>query len=146
MIRQANKFDKKEVIEMMLKGRKEVDINIINDMDNQEWWEQIFDSILAGRGFILLAEGKGLIMGVKTPSLWCGKTILLCSLAWYVQPEFRHTSIGHKLFSSFMKVGKELKQAGTISQIVVGKMHNSPTLNYDRRGFIKMEETWISSL
>ena len=115
-------------------------------MDNPEWWGKIFDSLIAGRGIIFIEEGKGLIMGMSIPSIWCNNTWVFHELAWYVKPEFRKTTVGYRLFKTFLDHGNKLKEEGKVHQIVMGKAHNSPTINYERYGFRKMEETWISSL
>lgn len=146
MIRQANRFDKIEVINTMRLFKQESEIPFFQNMDNPEWWGKIFDSLIAGRGVIFIEEGKGLIMGMSIPSIWCDKTWVFHELAWYVKPEFRKTTVGYRLFKTFLDHGNKLKAEGKVHQIVMGKAHNSPTINYERYGFRKMEETWISSL
>jgi len=145
VIRKANKFDKTEVIDMMRLFKQESEIPLFQNMDNPEWWGKIFDSLIAGRGVIFIEEGKGLIMGMSIPSIWCDKTWVLHELAWYVKPEFRKATVGYRLFKAFLDHGNILKEDGRVQQIVMGKAHNSPTIKYERYGFRKMEETWISS-
>ncbi len=146
MIRKSNKFDKEEVIGLMKMFKSESDIISLQKLDNEDLWSRMFDSMNAGAGIIFLEEGKGLIMGMVVPSIWCDKTFSLHELAWYVKPEYRDTSIGYRLFKAFINYGEQLKLAGRISSLVMGIMHNSPNINYGKYGFEKMEETWIKEL
>ena len=146
MIRKSNKFDKTEVIELMGMFKNESDIPSLQKLNNPDWWGQMFDSINAGRGVIFLEPGKGLIMGMTVPSLWCNKTFGLHELAWYVKPEYRKSTVGYRLFKEFVSYGNQLKDEGRITFFIMGKLHNSPNLNYEKYGFEKMDETWIKEL
>ena len=146
MIRKSNKFDKEEVIGLMKMFKSESDIISLQKLDNEDLWSRMFDSMNVGAGIIFLEEGKGLIMGMVVPSIWCDKTFSLHELAWYVKPEYRDTSIGYRLFKTFTNYGEQLKLDGRISSLIMGIMKNSPNLNYSKYGFEKMEETWIKEL
>lgn len=143
MIRLANKHDTTEIIEMMQAFRKESQINQFKDLDNEEYWHELLASIFAGRGFVYIEEGKGLIIGLIVPSLWCNKTYALHELAWYVKPEQRNTTIGARLFHLFMGEAKKMKQEGRIKYFVMSKLSNSPDIKYDKYGFTKLDENWI---
>ena len=142
-MREATKYDKKEIIEMMKCFRQESGITEFQDLDNEEYWNRLLDSMLAGMGVIYIEEKVGLIMGVITPSVWCDKTLCLHEIAWYVYPEYRNTSSGYRLFKAFVNKGKELKEAGRIKFFVMGKMVTSPDIKYAKFGFRKIDETWI---
>ena len=143
MIRKANKHDREQVIEMMLAFRKESGIAPYSDIDNIDYWHQLLDAIFAGVGMIFIEEGKGLIMGIVTPTIWCDKTFALQELAWYVKPEHRGSTVGYRLFKTFLDYGKDLKEEGRIKFFVMSKLNTSPTLKYERFGFSKMDENWI---
>lgn len=143
MIRQANKFDRAEVIEMMQAFRKDSGIKQYKDLDNTEYWETLFAQLLAGHGVIFLDEGKGLIMGLITPTIWCNKTFALQELAWYVKPEHRGSTTGYRLFKTFIDHAKKLKSEGRIDFFTMSKLSTSPDLNYSKFGFSKMDENWI---
>lgn len=143
MIRLANKHDTTEIIEMMQAFRKESQIVQFKDLDNQEYWHELLAGIFAGRGFIYIEEGKGLIIGLIVPSLWCNKTYALHELAWYVKPEQRNTTIGARLFHSFINEAKKLKEQDRIKYFVMSKLSSSPDIKYDKYGFTKLDENWI---
>lgn len=146
MIRQANKFDRKECIEMMCLFKEESCTPLVKKLDNLEWWNELFDQIISGRGVIFIEEGKGLIMGIVSPIVWCNKTYGLHELAWYVKPEFRQSTIGHRLYKSFTTYANKIKAEGRISFLAMGKKPSSPNLKYEKYGFLKTDEMWIKEL
>lgn len=143
MIRQANKYDKTEIIEMMKLFRSEADIEQYRHLDNIVYWNKLLDNILAGQGVIFLEEGKGLIMALITHTAWCDRTFQMYELAWYVKPEYRNTTIGYRLLKEYIDYGKQLKEQGRIKLFTIAKMVTSPNIKYDKFGFNKLDETWI---
>lgn len=143
MIRQANKYDKTQIIEMMQLFRKESKIEQYKDLDNIEYWNKLLDSILAGQGIIYIEDNVGLILGIVLPTIWCNKTLVMHELAWYVKPEYRNTSVGYRLLKAYIDYGKQLKQEGRIKMFTITKMVTSPDIKYDRFGFSKLDENWI---
>ena len=95
MIRQATKYDKTQIIEMMQLFRAESHIEQYKDLDNVDYWNRLLDTILAGQGIIYIEDGVGLIMAIILPTIWCDKTLYMQELAWYVKPEHRNTTIGY---------------------------------------------------
>lgn len=143
MIRQANKYDKIEIIEMMQEFRKESAIPQFKNLHNPEYWDQMLAHIFAGQGVIFLAEGKGLLMALMTPSLWCNKHFVLNELAWWVKPEFRGGIVGYKLLKTYIKFGEELKKENKILFYTLSKLSISPAIDYSKLGFVKLDENWI---
>ena len=143
MIRQATKYDKTQVIQMMQLFRAESKIEQYKDLDNVEYWNRLLDSILSGQGVIYIEEDVGLIMGVVMPTIWCDKTLVLNELAWYVKPEHRNTTVGYRLLKAYVEYGKELKRSGRIKMFTIAKMVTSPDIKYGRFGFSKLDEIWI---
>lgn len=143
MIRHANKFDKPAIIEMMLAFCAESGIEQYQKIDNQPYWNRLLDSIFAGVGVIFIEEGKGLLMAIVTPTIWCDKTFQMQELAWYVKPEYRNTTIGHRLLSAYIEHGKKLKAEGRIQMFAIGKMPTSPDVKYEKFGFKKLDENWM---
>lgn len=143
MIRQATKYDKPQIIEMMKLFRAESKIEQYQNLDNIPYWNTLLVMILAGRGVIYLDDGKGLIMGLITPTIWCDKTYALHELAWYVKPEHRNTILGYKLLKAYIEFGKKAKADKRIALFTVTKMVTSPDIDYGRFGFSKLDENWI---
>lgn len=143
VIRQANKFDKQDIINLMIEFKNESDIEVLREVNNPEYWHRLLDTIIAGAGIIYVEQGKGLIMGIISPSIWCDKTLQLYELAFYVKPEFRNASIGYRLIKEYVNYGNELKQSGRIKYFTIAKMVTSPNIKYDKFGFKKLDENWI---
>lgn len=142
MIRQATRYDKSQIIEMMKLFRDESKIKNHSQMNDEVYIGKLLDSILAGKGIIYIKDNAGFIMAIINPSIWDGKSLLMQELAWYVKPEFRNTSIGYRLLKSYIDYGKKLKEEGRISLFYVSKMVTSPNIKYEKFGFSKLEESW----
>ena len=143
MIREANRHDKTQIIEMMQKFRIESGIKQYADLDNLPYWNSLLDQIFAGRGIIYIEDGVGLIMGVILPTIWCDKTFILCELAWWVAPGHRGKMTGYRLLRRYIEWGTLQKEAGRIAMFSLSKLPGTPDLDYSRLGFTKMDETWI---
>jgi GNAT superfamily N-acetyltransferase len=143
MIRQATKYDKIDVIEMLKMFRDEAEVDYVKQLTDETYINKVLDNIIAGQGVIFLEQGKGLIMAVITHTAWCDRTLQMYELAWYVKPEYRNTTIGYRLLKEYIDYGKQLKEQGRIKLFSIAKMVSSPNIKYDKFGFKKLDETWI---
>lgn len=143
MIRQATRQDKTQIIELMKLFRAESNIKQYQNLDNEQYWHKLLDTILAGAGVIYIEDGVGLIMAIITPTIWCDKTLYMQELAWYVKPAQRNTSVGYRLLKKYIEYGNKLKQEGRISMFAIAKMVTSPNIKYEKFGFKKLDENWI---
>jgi hypothetical protein len=143
MIRQATRYDKTQIIAMMKLFRDESNFFELKEIDNEPYWNQLLDNIFAGQGIIFLDEDKGLIMGLVMPTIWCNKTYAMHELAWYVKPEQRNTTIGYRLFITYLNYAQKLKKEGRIKYFTITKLDVSPNLKYEKYGFRKKDENWI---
>lgn len=110
---------------------------------NQPYFETLLDNIFAGQGAIFIEDNKGLLLAYIAPTIWNDKVFAMHELAWYVKPEHRNTTIGYRLFVSYINYGKVLKEQGRISYFTMTKLDNSPDLKYEKYGFRKKDENWI---
>lgn len=143
MIRQATKHDKKQIIDLMKLFRKESGIKQYENLNNEDYWNRMLDTILAGAGVVFIEDEVGLIMAIITPTIWCDKTLYMQELAWYVKPEKRNTSIGYRLLKKYIEYGNKLKQDGRIAMFAIAKMPTSPNIKYEKFGFTKLDENWM---
>ena len=141
MIRLATKYDRKEIIEILLEFQKHV-IDVPK-VKNENHINTLLDNIFAGQGAIFYKEGQGLLMSVVFPSVWCDKTLILHELAWYVKPEFRNTSTGYRLLKAYTDFGNKLKEEGRIDMFTICKMVNSPDVKFGKFGFAKHNDVWL---
>lgn len=128
---------------MMKLFRAEAAIPQFENLDNEPYWNKLLDSILAGAGVVFIDEGKGLLMALISHTAWCDKTFQMYELAWYVKPEYRHTSVGYRLLKSYIEYGRKLKEDGRITMFTIAKMVSSPDIKYEKFGFSKLDENWI---
>lgn len=141
MIREANKFDKEIIIEMLKCFRDEV--KLFEHANNEKYINVLLDNILVGGGVIYLDEQKGMIVGIITPSIWDNNDLILNELAWYVKPQYRHTTVGYRLLKKYLDKAKDFKESNRIKYYTMGKLPSSPSLKYEKYGFKKMDENWI---
>jgi GNAT superfamily N-acetyltransferase len=109
-MRIANKFDKTEIIQMLRMFRSESNIEQYKNLDNENYINYLLDQILGGLGVIYIEEGKGIIIGLIAPVIWCNKHYALHELAWYVKPEYRNTTVAYRLVKAYIEFGKQLKK------------------------------------
>lgn len=143
MIRQATKYDKTQIIEMMRLFRDETNIEQFQDFNNEPYINRLLDNILAGMGVIFIKDGKGFIMALISHTAWCDKTFQMYELAWYVRPEHRGGTVGYRLLKTYVDHGNQLKAQGRIKIFTIGKMITSPNIKYEKFGFSKLDENWI---
>ena len=142
MIRQANRYDKTWIIEMIQQFGRESGVKHLNNLQ-ADYLDALLNSLFAGLGVVLVEENKGLIIGVINNSIWDKEYRMLHEIAWYVKPEFRNTPIGYRLLKEYIKQGDELKAAGRVSATIMGRLVTSPDIKYNKFGFTKLEESWI---
>jgi predicted GNAT family acetyltransferase len=143
MIRIANKFDKPEIIEMLRMFRSESNIEQYRNLDNEDYINNLLDQILGGLGIIYIEQGKGMIIGLIAPVIWCNKHYALHELAWYVKPEYRNTSIAYRLVKAYIEFGNQLKENKRVILFTLSKLPDTPSLNYEKLGFKKIDENWM---
>lgn len=143
MIRQATKYDKIQLQEMVRMFRDESPIQQYKDIDNPEYFNSLVDSIIAGRGVIFIEDNVGFIMGLISPVIWCDKTLAMYELAWYVKPQYRMGIVGVRLLKAYLDYAKQLKDEGRIKLFTITKMVSSPDFDYSKLGFKKIEENWM---
>lgn len=142
MIRQANKYDKTQVIEMMKEFYLQTDFDTKIDLDNNDYQEQLFNQIVVGRGVIFIEENIGLLVAIINASIFDPKTLTMNCLAWAVKPEHRNKSVGHDLIKAYIDYAEQLKDQGRIKYYTIGKTPKTPNINYEKLGFRKTDETW----
>lgn len=143
MIRQANKYDKTELIDFMRQYRNESEIPAYKDLENVEYINNLIDSILAGKGVSYIAPNKGMIIGLIAPVIWSDKIFALHELVWWVKPEYRNGMTGYRLLKAYLNDANKLKQENRIKFFTLSKLPSTPNLDYAKLGFRKSDENWV---
>lgn len=146
MIRQATKYDIPKIAEMMREYANEAPVETLKDLVNQneQYFSQLIYELISGRGFVLVDnELNGMLIALITQNIWCPKVVELKELAWWVKPEYRKGTLGGKLWLEFNKISEELLDNGRINIVCSTVMVNSPDINYEKRGYKKLETTYF---
>jgi len=146
-IREINRFDYDAICELMIQFARESNIKTY-DKDTYDY--DYAKNILlrcekTGVSLVAENEGKivGMILSMRVQEVWMPEIIRLRELAWWVLPEWRHTTVGARLFSEYRKRSQELKDSGKISGYTISKLYNSPDFDYESRGFRFIESTYM---
>ena len=146
-IRDASPFDIPAILDMLRNYREKTPLPFLSEADNADYITKILNELMAGRGLVLVAETDklfGMLIAGISPSLWSPKHLLLTEMAYWVEPEFRGSSAGYRLLAEYQRRGADLKAQGRVCNFIISKMVNSPDLQYDKFGFKKLEEFWVS--
>lgn len=70
--------------------------------------EEITNNILDNKDIICIQkEGKGVILGIVYPLFYNPSVLIAQELGWWVEPEYRNTTIGIKLLKEFEAEAKK---------------------------------------
>lgn len=98
-------------------------------------------------GVCLVSEDQGQITGtilsMRVQDIWVPDVIRLRELAWWVQPEYRSTTTGARLFSEYRRQAQEMLDNKKITGYTITKLSTSPDFDYERRGFKFIEATYM---
>jgi N-acetylglutamate synthase-like GNAT family acetyltransferase len=148
-IRQANKFDLPNVLDMLRNFRSNTPIEMMRECNNEEYISKLFHHIILGGGVALIAEDKntaGMIIGVKDQNIWDPNLKVLRELVYWVEPQYRGSSAGYKLLLQYNKLAQELVNENKINMYTMTKMVNSPDLDFTKFGYKKTEEVWVAGV
>lgn len=84
---------------------------------------------------------KGFIAGFTTPFIY-GSILQASELAWWVEPEYRNSSIGDNLLSSFEQWATD---AGA-SIVCMSSLNDKLDMYYEKNGYKFYEKTYMKQL
>jgi len=146
-IRNASAFDIPIILEMLKAYRAETPLNFFNKADDAKYVTELLTELMAGKGLVLLAVDDlticGMLIAGIAPSIWSPKHLLMKEFAYWVNKEYRFSSAGLRLLSTYKAYGEALIAEGRIEHFLISKMSNSPDLKFDKYGFQKLEEFWV---
>jgi N-acetylglutamate synthase-like GNAT family acetyltransferase len=143
MIRQANRYDKTQIINLIRDCYLEMQFETKVSLDNEQYWNQLLDQVFAGRGVIFIKDNVGLVFAMFNSTIWCPKTLVLHCLAWVVKPEYRNKTIAYRLLKTYTDYADKLKDEGRIQYYTLNKTTKTPNMNYQKLGFRKADEVWV---
>ena len=146
MIRRLQRADYPSVYELLLEFSLSTGTDHTQRNYDYEYIRQLLlRSEISGESFVaeINAEIQGTILSVCVPDLWQPRALWLREIAWYVRPNYRHTSIGARLFKEYKKAAEKRKELGQIQGFTISKLANSPDFKYEKQGFRFVESTYM---
>lgn len=145
MIRQATRFDKPMIFQMLRNYRDSGSISIVEDLDNEPYIDSLMTHILAGAGQALVAEKNneviGMLLAIKSPYIWDNDYFTINELAFWVEPEHRGGTAGYRLLKEYVDTCRTLKDEGKILSFTISRRAGTK-LDYTKFGFEPVDETW----
>jgi N-acetylglutamate synthase-like GNAT family acetyltransferase len=138
MIRLATRYDIPRLLEIVEAYAYENPIKVLGRTQNHDpvYVEQLLFNIILGKGFIYIDKGlRGAIIAVKQQNVWCPKVKELHELLWWVEPEYRNSTIGGRLWKAFDRTGTEMLNSGDVDLIMTSVSSHGPLIDYTKRGY-----------
>jgi L-amino acid N-acyltransferase YncA len=117
-----------------------------NPQYNVNHINKTFDYLRIG-GIFLVAETDdkiiGFLMAGAVDDVWLPNKKTMRELAWWVDPEYRTTSAGGRLFLEYQNQCEQLLQVDTIVGYTMTMLEESPSINLEKRGMNKIESIYM---
>ena len=146
MIREANKHDMPELLQMMRDYSTQTPVPALQAAaaHDEAHVSNLMMQMMAGRGFVLIDnESRGFIAALITTNVWCPEVYELHELAWWVKPEHRNGTVGGRLWKEFDRLATDLIDDGRIDVAVTAVMANNTWIDYTKRGYFPMQATFF---
>lgn len=144
-MRQATKHDIPELVEMMRQYAKEGPVKVLGLplSHNEAHVSRLLFEMIAGRGFVLIEPGVAMLAAIIIPNVWCPDINELHELAWWVDPNRRHRTVGGRLWVEFNRIATEMLAYGRVDVVCTTVMSTSPPIDYTKRGYKPLEATFF---
>jgi hypothetical protein len=86
---------------------------------------------------------EGMLIAYINTDVWLPSIRILREWAWWVEEDYRHTSLGYKLLKKYIEYGTKMKDAGVIDEFMLTMMEISPELGLEKRGWSKVEHNFV---
>jgi N-acetylglutamate synthase-like GNAT family acetyltransferase len=126
--------------------------NPLPELQNPQYDDRYIRYILTEfvkKGVLYVAEQdnaiQGFIMGAVTPNIWLKDVLWMREVAFWVTPEYRYTPMGAKLLLQYENTCKQMMQQGVIDNFVITSLDNLGKVDYESRGYHKIETNFVWS-
>lgn len=147
MIRHADLKDFDRVMDLMVNFANHAPVDSYHDPEYNYRGVQHFLAQVKNTGCIIVGEADGEIQGMLIAQImtdpWLPHIRTMKEMAWWVEPEYRNTTLGYRLLMEYVKFGKQLKDAGIIDNFVLTNMVTSPEFNLEKRGWRPIETNYV---
>lgn len=109
--------------------------------------EEIVKNLLSNPNVICIKEdGKGVILGLIYPLYYNPSVLIAQELGWWVEPEYRNTTLGVRLLKKFEK--EAISKGATKVMMIYLEAQNPDTIKniYHKMNYRAVEHTMIKDL
>ena len=143
-MRYATKYDIPHLLQMMKAYADESGIETLKLKQNEDHVRILFLQMIAGRGLVLVDDQlRGFLAAYITSNFWNSEVKELHEVAWWVNPDYRDTSIGGRLWLRFNKLAQDMLDQKRVDIVCTSLMPNSPNIDYTRYNFQPMQATFF---
>ena len=111
MIRFADFKDFDRLMELMINFANEAPIESLHNPEYEDRRIRHFFASILQSGVIIVAEQneqiQGMLIAQIQPDSWLPYVKTLRELAWWVEPEYRNTTMGYRLLKEYAKVDRK---------------------------------------
>lgn len=147
MIRFADMKDFDRIMEMMINFANSSPYEAHHDPQYHDRHVRILLTHIMKHGVILLGdidgETQGMLIAMISEDPWLPHVKTMREIAWWVEQDYRMTSLGYKLLKKYVDVGEQLQQQGKIAGFTLTLMEQSPDLDLEKRGWRKVERNYV---
>lgn len=147
MIRHADMRDYDRIVQLMVNFANAAPLTDYHDPQYNQRCTHTCLSISQQSGCVLVGEIDGVIQAVLIAQIhadaWMPHIRTLRELAWWVEPQYRHSSLAGRLLREYVKLGERLKADGHINNFVLTMLSNSPDLKLEKQGWREVERNYV---
>ena len=146
-IRFAGIDDFDRIMALMINFANAAPVEVLHNPRYNRRGVQNFLAGILKNGTIIVGEADGVIQGMLIAVIdnnpWLPQVKTLKELAWWVQPEYRNTSLGYRILKEYIRVGKLGQQTGAISNFTITTLMDSPIRDMERHGWRAIETNYV---
>ena len=147
MIRYADIRDFDRIIEMMNDFANSAPVKDYHNPQYNDRGVRNYLAQLIQNGCVIVGEVNGEIQGMLLAQIcndpWLPHVKTLKEIAWWVDVNYRNTSLGYKLLMKYVETGKKLKEQNVINNFVLTNMTVSPDFDLGKRGWRAIETNYV---
>jgi hypothetical protein len=147
MIRYADLKDFDRIMEMMINFANSAPVTDYHNPQYNDRGVRHYLSALLQSGTVIVGELNGELQGMLLAQIcsdpWLPHIKTMKEIAWWVEPEYRNTSLGYKLLKKYIETGKRMKEMEVINNFVLTNMSISPDFDFGKRGWRAVETNYV---
>ena len=147
MIRRAGIQDFDRIMEMMINFANSSPYAAHHLPQYNDKYVRNFLCHVIKTGIVLVGEVdnriEGMLIGLISSDPWLPEVKTMREIAWWVEEEYRMTSLGYKLLKKYVEAGEKMTDAGLIDGFTLTLMDKSPDLGLEKRGWKPIERNFL---